>query len=154
MRCLTVCAPFSMLIVLPDDDPRRKRVENRTWHTSYTGELLIHSGKSRSWLHGDNYGLEESEMVFGAIVGACIVEGCAKITPRYDQQTRLGNLLAPGDMKRWPWLEWDEHAHGEYGIILANCKQFPVPVPYRGAQGFFDVPRAVVAEQLEAVGWR
>lgn len=160
MRCLTVCNPYSHLICLPDDDPRRKRVENRPWRTSITGELLIHAGKSRSWLHGDNYGIPLSEMVFGAIIGICWLEGCAKITPKYQSngdtitKVRLGNLLTDADKARWPWLEYDEHAHGDYGLILSRCKRFPQPIEYRGAQGFFDVPRNVVAAQLEAVGWQ
>ena len=148
-----------MLCVLPDTDPRRKRCENRPWKTSYTGPLLIHSGKSRSWLKGDNFGLTADEMVFGAIVGVCRVEGCAKIMPsimknEYGQRVRGANILEPADKARWPWLEFDEHAHGEYGMILGDCRAFPEPITYRGFQGFFDVPQNVVAAQLEEVGWR
>jgi Hydroxymethylpyrimidine/phosphomethylpyrimidine kinase len=146
-----------MLLVLPDDDPRRKRVENRDWATQYTGDLLIHSGKSRTWLKGDNYGLAESEMVFGAIVGVCWVEGCAKITPQFegmDFTKRIWpNVLDAVAKAKWPWLEFDEHAHGKYGIVTSRNARFPQPILYRGAQGFFDVPRQVVAAQLEAVGW-
>lgn len=31
MKCLTVCQPYASLIMLPDDDDRAKRCENRTW---------------------------------------------------------------------------------------------------------------------------
>ena len=49
MRCLTICIPYPSLIMLPDDHPHKKRVENRTWQTSYRGPLLIHSGRNRQW---------------------------------------------------------------------------------------------------------
>ncbi|MFA7254088.1 MAG: hypothetical protein WC107_06075, partial [Patescibacteria group bacterium] len=52
MKALTVCQPYASLIVgWPGIDPDDvKRVENRTWPTSYHGPLLIHAGKSRLWL--------------------------------------------------------------------------------------------------------
>lgn len=45
MKCLTICQPYAALIMLPDDDDRAKRVENRTWSTNYRGPLLIHAAE-------------------------------------------------------------------------------------------------------------
>jgi hypothetical protein len=154
VRAITVCVPFSALLVLPDEDPRKKRVENRDWFSRYVGELLIHAGKSREWLKYGDFDLEPHEMVFGAIVGVCYVEGTALITPQFDTGRRVWpNIVDDKSLARWPWLEYDEHASGRYGMVTCRNVKFPEPILYRGAQGFFDVPREVVAEQLAAVGW-
>lgn len=48
MKALTVCQPYASLIARG-----KKRVENRTWSTSYRGHLYIHAGKSRKWLSSE-----------------------------------------------------------------------------------------------------
>lgn len=146
MKALTICQPYAHLICLPDDDDRAKRVENRTWFTSHRGPLLIHAGKSRSWLASGDYGIPESEMTFGAIVGVCHLAGCVDATER-------GSVSYLNGLKRWPWLAG--HAHAEPGMfwwVMTECRAFKEPIPYRGAQGLFDVPRDVVAEALQAIG--
>lgn len=155
MRALTVCQPYAALLVLPDSDTRKKRCENREWFSRYVGELLIHSGKSREWLKYGTFDLEPNEMVFGAIVGVCYVEGTAKITPQFNADGRRTwpNIIDDKSLARWPWLEYDEHASGPNGLVTSRNVKFPTPIPYRGAQGFFDVPREVVAEQLASVRW-
>ncbi len=152
MKALTVCQPYADLLLLPDDDPTCKRVENREWFTSYVGPLLIHAGKSRDWLSGDNYGLDVDEMVFGAIIGKVDMAGCTKIEvirDPTDQRVRLGLKIDPAALRKWPWLADHEHAHGTYGLICLNPVRFKEPIPYRGQQGFFEVPAEVVEAQLE-----
>lgn len=136
MKAITICQPYADLICLPDDDTRAKRVENRTWATSHRGPLLIHAGKSRQWLRGDNYGIPFGSMVFGFIVGICELRDCVTI-----QEASVST--------RWPWLKFHEHAEGPICWVLQECRRFTEPIPYRGAQGFFDVPRDIVASKLE-----
>lgn len=140
MKALTICQPYADLICLPDDDDRAKRVENRTWSTNYRGPLLIHAGKSRQWLQGDNYGIPLSDMVFGAIVGVCRLSGCVN-----RHVGRWGAEWSYGALNHWPWLAGHQHAEGPYCFVLTECRRFETPIPYRGAQGFFDVPNEVVA---------
>lgn len=139
MKALTICQPYADLICLPDDDDRAKRVENRAWYTNYRGELLIHAGKSRQWLSGDNYGLPISGMVFGAIVGIAKVADCVQLNPDGSVPNRF--------QQRWPWLNTHEHTEGPFCWVLTECRRFPEPIPYRGAQGFFNVPRELVEAQ-------
>jgi len=150
MRCLTICQPYSHLIILPDDDDRAKRVEIRNWSTSYRGPLLIHAGKSRAWLKENNqtgrdmdYDLRLDEMTFGAIVGVCRVVDCF-------QNTKDGRDSA---VRRRLWLAGHQHVEGPWCFVLHECRSFEKPIPYRGAQGFFNVPDELVAEQLKAVGY-
>jgi hypothetical protein len=133
MKALTICQPYAALIVLPDDDDRAKRVENRTWETLYRGRLLIHAGKSRQWLIGGNYGLDVAAMPFGAIVGVCNVVDCFHVFNSYESAVR-----------RRPWLAGHQHVEGPFCWVLSEVRAFTSPIPYRGAQGLFNVPDEVV----------
>lgn len=156
MKALTICQPYAHLICLPDDDDRAKRVENRRWPTLYRGPLLIHAGKSREWLELDEsqtrdeeYDIPLSEMTFGAIVGVCRLADCFSLEP----------FTAPLSKRRIPehalrtrlWLAGHQHVEGPFCFVLAECRKFPEPIPYRGAQGLFEVPGDVVAEQISLV---
>lgn len=44
MKCLCIKQPWAQLILLG-----YKTVENRSWQTSYRGELLIHASKTFDW---------------------------------------------------------------------------------------------------------
>lgn len=148
MKALTIAQPYSHLICLPDEHPRAKRVENRRWPTSYRGPLLIHAGKSREWLEldheetrDDEYKIHLSEMTFGAIIGVADLVGCVRLG---------GNPRVPEWAKSaWPWLATHEHTEGPCCFVLSGCRRFSAPIPYRGAQGLFEIPDDVVAEQLE-----
>ena len=129
MKAITICQPYADLICLPDDDSRAKRVENRTWPTKYRGPLLIHAGKSRQWLTDS----PPAGMLFGYIIGMCELRDCVTI-----QEASVS--------KRWPWLKFHEHCSGPWCWVLAECQRFSEPIPYRGAQGLFDIPGEVFKE--------
>lgn len=155
MKALTICQPFAALICLPDDDHRAKRVENRKWGTQYRGPLLIHAGKSREWLELDDagtcdelYELPLADMVFGAIVGVANLADCVAL----DMYASGIKRVPDSSFRRWPWLSSHEHTEGPFCFVLTEVRRFETPIPYRGAQGFFDVPREVVANALAAEG--
>jgi activating signal cointegrator 1 len=150
MKALTICQPYAYLICLPDDDPRAKRVENRKWSMDfYRGPMLIHAGKSRAFLdlsedgkRDEIYDIAMSDMPFGALVGICNVVDCFRKADTY-QFVQAVN-------KR-PWLGTHQHVEGPYCWVLTECRKFETPIPFRGAQGLFDVPDVVVAEAIEAI---
>jgi hypothetical protein len=149
MKALTICQPYAHLICLPDDDDRAKRVENRTWSTSYRGDLLIHAGKSRQWLghidgmYGLNYGIPLTDMVFGAIIGVSKVVDCFNVHDADDRDSAFRRRL---------WLTSHMHVEGPCCIVLTECRRFLKPIPYRGAQGLFDVPDEIVRAAIKAAG--
>lgn len=140
MKAITICQPYAHLICLPDDHSIAKRVENRTWPTSYRGPLLIHAGKSREWLATADtrcpevpLGIPLADLVFGKIVAVCSLIDCVA-------KERSGiNGFTPAVLERHPWLAMHKHAHGPYCFILANVRPLENPVPYRGQQGLFNV---------------
>ncbi len=151
MKALTVCQPYAHLICLPDDHDLAKRVENRPRRFSYVGPLLIHAGKSRDWLErGAEYGVHEADLVFGAIIGACRVAGCFTfVQTGVNEFGRQIHEIEEWAQRKWPWLLCHQHVSGPYCLVLLECRKFAKPIPYRGAQGLFDVPDEVVAEMLK-----
>lgn len=141
MKALTICQPYAHLICIS----KEKAVENRTWSTNYRGPLLIHAGKSREWLYDDESGkeidFEESTgelFTFGAIIGAATLADCLHI-----------DKIESGDFDaKFPWLREHAHTSGPWCWVLRNRCAFQTPIRYRGAQGLFDVPDEVVAEQI------
>ena len=129
MKALTICQPYASLIARGE-----KRVENRTWPTSYRGRLYIHAGKSREWLssdvdeEGENYGIPLAQMPFGAVVAVATLADCVHID-------KVGKGMTG---QRWPWLAEHEHTSGPWCWILANVTPIG-PWPWRGAQGLFDI---------------
>lgn len=145
MKCLTICQPFAYLIVTPQDElPRfavQKRVENRTWKTDYRGPLLIHAGKSKKFLSGNE--TTYPEMPFGAIVGVCDLVGCVEV-----QQNILDKTIVPESARdKYPWLARHEHAEGPFCFILENIRRLKNPIPYSGSLGLFDVHESFFAKE-------
>lgn len=129
MKALTICQPYAELIARGD-----KCVENRTWKCWHRGPLLIHAGKSRQWLAGDNYGIPLDNMSFGAIVARAEMVAC----------------LSPFDVRRaYPNLRGGIHIEGPYCFVLQNVRRLKLPVRCNGAQGLWDVPADVLAEVEE-----
>jgi hypothetical protein len=141
MKALTICQPYPHLICMPETDPRHKRVENREWPTKYRGPLVIHAGKSKFYLDDErsyrdagleaNYGIPITDMVFGAAVSICNLTDCIHI----DEIEASGRW----DTK-YPWLRDHLHASGPWCFILQDVRPVPKPIPYRGAQGFWNFP--------------
>lgn len=122
MRALTICQPYAHLIVIGE-----KRVENRLWHTRYRGPLAIHAGKSLEWMGGEK---PPPDMAFGAIVGIADIVDCIDIF-----EIQIGNYD-----EKYPWIADHKHVHGPWCFVLENVRHINVPVPWKGAQGFWNVP--------------
>jgi hypothetical protein len=144
MQAITICQPYAHLIVTPllELPPGfvQKRVENRTWKSSYRGALLIHAGKSEKFL-GPTDVDQLQGMEFGAIVGQCRMIDCVQRT----HDASRGLVFEDETLRRYPWIEHHEHAEGPYCFVLADVMRFWTPIPWAGKQGFFHVPDAVVS---------
>lgn len=161
-KALTICQPYAHLICLPDTDPSHKRVENRNWSTSYRGPLLIHAGKSRSYLEVPhksdtaedraeyNYGIPLEQLVFGAFVAQCNLVDCIHIDSiRMSGRPVTGNIrLRPiADLiyeSRYPWLRDHQHTEGTWCWVLQDVRPLPKPIPWSGKQGLWNVDEALL----------
>lgn len=129
MKALSILQPWAWLIVNADRYPRPKRVENRTWPTSFRGPLLIHAGKGFDF-DGYEHILDRRpgvgalmpgharEFERGGIVGKAVITGNVRVTSAH----RIAD----------PWC------FGPWAFTISNPEPLPF-VPWRGALGFFEV---------------
>ena len=121
--CLSIRQPWAWAILNAG-----KNVENRTWRTSYRGELFIHASKARprrdslDELRGilERIGRpfpQPEDFQFGALVGKCNLFDCV-----------------PSEKVDSPWRD-----ESGYCLMLSEI-QLIKPVPVRGALGIFLLP--------------
>lgn len=113
MRILTVKQPWAWALV---NGP--KRIENRSWPTSYRGPLLIHAGVSRSDLFAaqdfDDFP-GTSEYLFGYLIGIVDLIACVQLAEV------AGQPFAEG-----PWC-W----------VTRNPRPLTTPIACRGNLGLW-----------------
>jgi hypothetical protein len=142
MKALSIKQPWAWAICnLPE--PYKKDIENRTWHTKFKGDFLVHASKTfdkegykrlLDYLESLNYEghiPEPKEFIKGAIVGISELTNIANNNDIYFLNTKS------------IWYE------GEYGFILEDSKAFENPIPLKGQLNFFNVDNDLVREELE-----
>ena len=136
---LTVCQPYASLLLLPHSHPDAKKIENRVWYLDYRGPLAIHAGKATNWLA--TYGKPLPKfMLFGYILGVVDVVECF----------RYVDIAAARVPSEFAWTRIHIHAEGPWCIVCTNPRPLAEPIPYRGAQKLWRVPRELVASVLDA----
>lgn len=137
MKAITICEPYATLIARGI-----KRVENRTWSTTYRGPIYIHAGKSKEWLTLNEalrldgtprldvaYDIPLSEMHFGCIIAIVKMIDCVHIN----------NIHIPRIADKYPWLADHPHTNGPWCFIFAERPTLIGPWPWRGALGIFPI---------------
>lgn len=144
MKSLSLWQPWaSMLFVKEASGYPVKRDETRHWPTNIRGRIAIHAAKTKEGskdidaLDLAPFGLSYDTMPFGALIGTVNLVACHN-TERIRSQRTDANLY------------WGNYGPGRYAFEVKDVKLFPSPLPYRGMQGFFDVPDSVLAQLAEA----
>jgi hypothetical protein len=161
MRCLSLWQPWASLLV-----HGAKCVETRSWPISHRGPLLIHAAKKwtgelasickrepfRSVLESLALGADvDCGLPLGVIVGRVDVVECYPTeVVAGDDLNAIPTPYVQGEML---FISEREHAFGDYspGRFAFLCKNpvaFPNPIPYRGAQGLFDVSTTLLPKDL------
>ena len=142
MKAISLWQPWASLWCSPV-----KIHETRSWSTSYRGWLLVHAGKKLigeidrelDELVSDEFGNHwRLELPRGALVGAVRIIAC---------ESTLGMSIEKGQEED---LLCGDFSPGRYAWRRREYRRFARPVPYRGSQGFFDVPESVAREAIEA----
>lgn len=167
MRGLTLTQPWATLVA-----QGAKRIETRSWSTSYRGLLAIHAAKGLGSVGGisgldtlcgtspfcdalwPTIGVEEhlydvDRLPRGAIVAVAELAFCVPAVS-------VLNGSHPGFGKpdsTWPLtdkeLAFGDYTIGRYAWLLADVRQLSTPIPYRGALGLWTVP-TVLQERISA----
>ena len=165
MKALTLWQPWATLVAL-----QQKKIETRSWGTTYRGTLAIHASKNMppeakalcqeqpfaralNWV--DNH---TNRLPLGAIVAVCeiadvrdivVFENSAKLR-KYNFATLANEYL---DLPREPERSFGDYTPGRYTWFLSNIRALVRPIPCRGYQQLWDVTadiEAVINEQLRA----
>lgn len=165
MKCLSLWQPWASFVAW-----KVKPTDTRSWCTEHRGPLAIHASKTTKGvleLSGDCEGCIEDGWRYGFIgpdhkmaqIAAkgqemLIVGGQHPLIPNDGSGIRnlpLGCILCVVDLVdcvRMPLAkpadEWDEALGnwepGRFAWRFENVRPLIKPIPYRGAQGLFDVP--------------
>lgn len=103
-----------------------KRVENRSWHTTYRGLVYLHAG-----LVVDYHAVDELAEVIGQVPAPRPVAYCGALIG----VATLSDCVRPNDVAddQIPW------ASGPWCFVLEGVHALACPVPLRGQLGLFGV---------------
>ncbi|RJQ04850.1 MAG: 2-oxoglutarate dehydrogenase E1 [Bacillota bacterium] len=171
IRGLSLTQPHASLVSI-----EAKKIETRSWSTSYRGWLAIHAAKGfPAWAralcleepfhsHLQRHLLPQADpktsylinpadgLPLGVIVAVTEVYDC-----RPTSRPMCGTFAEAWVNK----LSEQEYAFGDYsrgrhGLFLRNTHRLPEPIPCKGALGLWRLPPDVeqrIREQLPAVRW-
>jgi hypothetical protein len=157
MRVITILQPYASLIAFG-----AKRYETRSWRTWHRGPIAIHAGKKPFEKVLAEYAVPpdtiqrmqedcvhslgiDFDFAYGAIIAVGYLVRCYEIIRENARITLYRKGMEPvwyhPTDKELLYGDWTP---GRYAWELANVRTLPVPVPYRGQQGLWSVPDAIV----------
>ena len=131
MKALAVSQPHASLIAYGP-----KWVENRRWYTSYRGRIAIHAGKGTQYLDRD----ELRDYPTGCVLGTALLIDCVSLAHAKAHPDEYRELLA------------HEYTEGPYCLVLTDKMFLPEPIPWRGAQGLWEIPSDALAQGAHSDG--
>jgi hypothetical protein len=153
MKCLSLWQPWATLMWL-----RLKFNETRSWETLYRGPLAIHAAKTWNrelagmicepefkaaleemwpgYMSAFDFG--KNVLPRGSILCVVNLDKCVRITDK--------NAPPPGTNER----AFGDYTPGRFAWCTSNARQLREPLPWKGAQGLFDVQDEVILPLLEA----
>jgi hypothetical protein len=151
MKALSLTQPWATLIAVG-----AKRIETRSWSTSYRGQVAIHAAKgfpryARELTLKEPFVsalLPEFEswrcLPFGAIVAVATLTACVR--------TEDVLTVVAANIRMLPHeLEFGDYAPGRYGWVLAGVSRLCEPVPCKGALGLWDIDAALERQIFNAL---
>jgi hypothetical protein len=132
MHALSVLQPWATLIALG-----LKRIETRSWHTSYRGRLAVHASSRQpprfyDLCHGEPFRTMLLRSPWnrppqGVVLGTVELRDCVRVEELGpDALTETERAFGDFSAGRWAWL-------------LADVQPLEQPVPLRGRLGLFEI---------------
>jgi hypothetical protein len=132
VKALTVSQPFASLLASGD-----KWVENRTWGTSYRGELAIHAGKGSQYLSRE----ELKQYPTGCVLAVGVLVACVNL---------LDVVVDPKELEAASVDVTEfiahEHTEGPWCWVFRLMTPLEKPVPAVGKQGLWEWERRDAAK--------
>lgn len=128
MKVISLTEPFATLI-----KKKKKRIETRSWKTSYRGELYIHASSTRvpkEWKENKELmNLVQEELTFGKIICKCNLVDCIEMTEEWIDKLK----------KEQP----EEYVcgiyeKGRYAWVLEKIEPLEEPITVKGHLGIWN----------------
>lgn len=155
MKALSLTQPWASLVA-----SGAKRIETRSWSTSYRGRVAIHASKgfpldcrvlcsTQPFLRElTRAGLSVPEMPLGAIVATATLAECFltgdTLNYRHVSRTVRGAHGLTYDITPQE-IEFGNYEPGRYGWVLVDVCQLPTPIRCKGALGLWTVPEDLLS---------
>ncbi len=129
-----------------------KRIETRHWTTKYRGPLAIHCAKTKdhaSFIHDPRVLVAfqqegiflRTHLNYGHVVATC---NLVDVLPT--ESLLKSGLYGPVE------IALGNYAPGRFGWLLDDLRVLTAPLPWKGGQGFFDVPDQMLNSDLSREG--
>lgn len=157
MKAITLTQPWATLVSIG-----AKRIETRSWGTSYRGPLAIHAAKGFP-LWAREFTLEPvcynavkarysareiaqhakglRAYPLGCVLATCRLVDCIQMRElHYGPDGEPAGILGKytGMLNGCDEREFGDYAYGRYAWILADVQSLPVPVPAKGALSLWE----------------
>lgn len=141
MKTLTLTQPWATLVAIG-----AKRIETRSWRTSYRGPLAIHAAKGfpkearvlcrNNPFHRELYNAGfasvsySGDLPLGCVIATCRLVDCAP--------TELVSRT-PGRLSEQE-SAFGDYSYGRWAWILSDVAPLPQPIPAKGALSLWEWP--------------
>ena len=129
MKVLSLTEPYATLI-----KEHKKKIETRSWKTSYRGELYIHASATsipKEWKKDKEFMalVENMSLNFGYIICKCNLVDCIYMTKEYVEKMQKTNYqeYICGNFKE-----------GRYAWVLENVTPLEQPIIAKGKLGIWN----------------
>lgn len=128
MKVISLTEPFATLI-----KEKKKKIETRSWKTSYRGEIYIHASSTRvpkEWKENKELmNLVQEELTFGEIICKCNLVDCIEMTEEWIDKIK----------KEQP----EEYVcgiyeKGRYAWVLEKIEPLEEPITVKGHLGIWN----------------
>ncbi len=158
MKGLTLTQPWATLVAIG-----AKRIETRSWATSYRGLLAIHAAKGfpgdAQWLcltepfntvlTAAGFPEAESQIPRGAIVAMAQLADCVRISfPEEEACRAIARQYAAGQHEK----AFGDFTWGRYMWLLRDVEPLREPVPCRGYQGLWPIEGELLRQVEQQIG--
>jgi activating signal cointegrator 1 len=140
MKAISLWQPWAYALV-----SGMKKIETRSWSTPYRGPLLIHAAKTfpvtaRDFAMTERaLGRLPARLPFGALVGVVNLADVRRTESVIQEISAIERL-------------YGDYSWGRYAWMTDSFMAFDEPVPYKGKQGFFNVPDEIIKGGYKWVG--
>lgn len=129
MKVLSLTEPFATLI-----KEGKKKIETRSWKTSYRGELYIHASQTKMAKETERKEelmnlIQNTSLNYGYIICKCELVDCIYMTKEYVE-----------DMKKNHYQEYlcGEYKEGRYAFVLENIIPLEKLIKAKGKLGLWN----------------